>query len=133
MMTCQVFYARETDGTRQSSAARRNGIRTALKGVLETHGLHGEVFVRLLHESEMALAHTVPRLKAETKRKVNIVKCVGKHHQALLTEICGVIDQADYDVVHADMDRDAAGLDINVFYIQHKNGRLLPPYLYPLP
>jgi len=115
----EVFYARESDGGRATTCARRNTIRDELHKVLESHGLHGEVFVRLLHESEMAIAHTIPRL-GENKDIMCVVKCVGKHHKELLHEICDTIDAEELDVVHADMDVSEAG-DINVFYVQKKD------------
>ena len=116
----EVFYAREVDHTRATSADRRNEIRTSLHKVLEDHNLHGEVLVRLLHESEMALAHSVPRLDQQQKQMINIVRCVGKHHKELLHEICDVLDAQECDVVHADMDTTTPGVDVNVFYIQNK-------------
>ena len=121
----ELFYARECDGSRQSSATRRTQIQRELHAVLEAHNLHGEVLVRLLHESEMALAHSVPRLDMEQKQLISIVRCVGKHHKELLHEICDVLDEEACDVVHADMDTTTPGVDCNIFYIQHKDKTLI--------
>ena len=116
-----VFYARESDGSKATSAKRRHEIKVALHGLLETHELHGEVLVRLLHESEMALAHSVPRLDPQTKKTITIVKCVGKHHKELLHEICDQFDEQGCDVVHGDIDTDTSGQEVDVFYIHKRD------------
>ena len=121
----EVFYARESDGSKATTAERRSEIQVALRGLLEAHGLHGEVLVRLLHESEMALAHSVPRLDSNAKKKISVVKCVGKHHKELLHEICSTFDANGCDVVHGDIDTDASGQEIDVFYIQKRDATAL--------
>lgn len=122
----ETFYARENDGSRKTDAARRTEISENLRKVLDTHNLHGEVLVRLLHESEMALAHTVPKLDdIKDKERVSVVKCVGKHHKQLLGEICEYIDRSKCDVIHADMDTTSDGKDVNIFYISRTDSAVI--------
>ena len=47
----------------------------------------------------------VPKLTSSLKARVNIVKCVGKHHKELLHEICDHFDAEQLEVISAGMDR----------------------------
>jgi len=113
----ETFYARESDGTKYTTAKRRHAITAALREVLHNHSLHGEVIVRVLHESEIALLHTVPKLDQSKRAQVNIVRCVGEHHKELFHEILDYFDEIGYDVMHADMDMDNKNQENTVFYV----------------
>ena len=45
---------------------------------------------------------------------------MGEHHKELLHEVCDLIDDSECDVLHADVDRDAKGIEVCIFYILHK-------------
>ena len=120
----ETFYAREADGSRLTDATRRREIQARLRQILVSHNLHGEVLVRLLHESEMQMVHTVPKIDAAVREQVNIVRCVGKHHKELLHEICDHFEAIGLVVMHADIDTDMRGRDVNVFYVRREDGRL---------
>ena len=66
----EVFYAREADGSKATSADRRKEIQKALSQVIKNRHVHGEVLVRMVHESEMAIGHMVPRLAQKVKEQV---------------------------------------------------------------
>ena len=118
----EIFYAREADGSKWTSAKRRNDIQMALKKCLKSHHLHGSVLVRLIHESEMIMVHKAPKLSVEVSDKVQVVRCAGQHHAELLHEICDYFDDADLEVVHAEMDTgETKDQDVNIFYIKRED------------
>jgi len=118
----ETFYARESDGTKYTTAKRRHAITAALREVLHNHSLHGEVIVRVLHESEIALLHTVPKLDQSKRSQVNIVRCVGEHHKELFHTILDHFDEVGYDVMHADMDMDNKNQENTIFYLMLPEG-----------
>jgi hypothetical protein len=105
-----------------TNAARRTEIASKLKQVLREHELHGEVLVRLLHESEMALVQSVPKFSKSIQSKISVIKCKAKHHKDLLNQICALLDGAAFEVSHASVDTDIKGLETAVFYIQRNDG-----------
>ena len=110
-----VFYAREADGTHQFSTARRHEIKAGLERIVHEHGLHGTVVLRVVHESEMRLAHMVPKFDHEDM--VQLIKCTGAHHMELLHEIFDMLHEAKFDVVHAEMDETPTGQEEHVLYV----------------
>jgi len=114
---CEIFYARESEVDKVTTAERRHDIQSSLRQVLAEHQLRGEVMVRVLHPTEIALVHTVPKLEQSLKARVNVVKCVGKHHKELLHEICDHFDAENLEVIHADIDQEE-GEDVHTFYIK---------------
>ena len=117
-----IFYAREADGTHQFSATRRMSIKEALEKIFHDHSLHGTVMVRAVHESQMTLAHKLP--KFEHEENLLVVKCTGAHHKELLHEICDTLHASELDVVHAEMDTNPQGLEEHVLYTSRRDGRL---------
>jgi hypothetical protein len=62
----EVFYVKEnTTGSQYVTPERRWEIEQALHQVLDSHGLHGIIIVRMTHESEMNLAQKVPALAGQ--------------------------------------------------------------------
>jgi len=122
---CETFYARESDPSApRTTAKRRHSVQNALREVLNEHHLHGEVMVRILHSSEMALVHTVPKLNNDQRESVLVVKCTGKHHKELLHEICDHFDVSNLEVLHAEVDHED-GQDVNIFYIKRADGSVM--------
>jgi len=115
----EVFYVREnTTGSQYVTPERRAEIEQALHQVLDAHGLHGIIIVRMTHESEMNLAQKVPALAGQNSSlSIHVIKCTGKHQKELLSNICDTIDEHDLEVMHADMHVDETGLDVNTFYV----------------
>ena len=109
-----IFYAREADGTHQFSATRRAEIKGAFDNLSHAHGVHGTILLRVVHESQMSIAHKLPKFDHE--ERVVSVKCTGDHHKELLHEICDVLHAAKLDVIHAEMDTNAQGLEEHVLY-----------------
>jgi len=118
-----MFYARESDTGVKVNSERLHKIKDALRAVMHEHHLHGEVMVRALHASEMALVHTVPKLDEDAK-VVSVVKIKGSHHKELLHEICEYFDNEAIDIVHAELDQED-GHDVNLFYIKKVDGTVL--------
>lgn len=115
----EVFYARESDGSRLTSSKRRHEIQHALQTILKEHNLHGEVLVRLVHEQGTIGGQTrAPRFKDQ--EAISVVKCSGRHHKDMLHAVCDVIEAQKYDVIHADITPSSTGFDKNTFYIRHK-------------
>uniref|UniRef100_A0A7S2NN70 Cation/H+ exchanger transmembrane domain-containing protein n=1 Tax=Haptolina brevifila TaxID=156173 RepID=A0A7S2NN70_9EUKA len=102
----EVFYMKERDEGKWTDAARRDEIRTKLVMLLKDKKLHGEVIVRTMHASEVALVHTLPKFTAEQKESAIIVKCSGKSHQSVLHELVEYFAEDDYEVLHAEIDSD---------------------------
>jgi len=119
---CETFYARDLDmlAKARSPSERRHEIQAALEEVLKVEQLHGEVMVRILHPSEMALVHTVPQLDDAMRQTTSVVKCCGTHHKALLGEICDHFDSVQIEVIHMELDLED-GQDVSLFYIRKED------------
>lgn len=122
---CETFYMKETEKGKRTDAARRAEIKSKLRTLIkDKHHLHGEVMVRVMHASEMALVHTVPKLTKEQRESAIIVKCCGKHHKELLHEMCDFFDDNDLEVLHAEIDQEM-GEDIILFWAQRSDSMVI--------
>jgi len=122
---CETFYMKETEKGKRTDAARRAEIKTKLRTLIkDKHHLHGEVMVRVMHASEMALVHTVPKLSKEQRESAIIVKACGKHHKELLHEMCDFFDDNDLEVLHAEIDQEM-GEDIILFWAQRSDSMVI--------
>ena len=119
-MEREVFYVREavedTEHRGEFALARRNQVKEVLKSVLESHKIEGTVMVRIIHENELPHTHEVVRFNDQ--ENVTIITCSGTHHQQLLHEICDQLFEDELDVLHADVDQDASGVETHTFYVQ---------------
>merc|ERR1719409_1686444 len=114
------FYVREVDKSRVTDGERRNEIKLKLCQLLKKHRLHGEVMVRTMHASEMAILHTLPKLNAAQKESAIIVKCSGKHHKDLLHEMIDHFTDELLEVLHAEVD-DENGEEVILFWLKHEH------------
>jgi len=114
------FYVRETDKSKVTDSERRNEIKLKLTQLLKKHKLHGEVMVRTMHASEMAILHTLPKLTSAQKESAIIVKCSGKHHKDLLHEMIDHFTEEMLEVLHAEVD-DENGEEVILFWLKHEH------------
>lgn len=88
--------------------------------LLKNHKLLGEVMVRTLHASEMAILHTLPKLTSTQREVAIIVKCSGTHHKDLLHEMIDHFTEVELEVLHAEIDQEN-GEEVILFWLQHEN------------
>ena len=119
----EIFYAKETDNSKKKmiTPKRRAEIRQGLMKIMHELNLHGECMVKVIHESEAQVMHTVPHFDAN--ERVCVVKCVGKHHKEMLHEICDLFaEDFKLDVLHAEVDVKDSG-DEHIFYVERTDER----------
>ena len=119
----EIFYAKETDASKKKmiTPKRRAEIRQGLMKIMHELNLHGECMVKVIHESEALVMHTVPTFDAN--ERVCVVKCVGKHHKEMLHEICDLFaEDFKLDVLHAEVDVKDSG-DEHIFYVERTDER----------
>jgi len=120
------FYLRETDKNLITNSKRRTDIKDKLTALLKKHLLHGEVMVRTLHSSEMAIVHTLPKLTHAQKETAIIVKCSGTHHKDLLHEMIDHFTEEFLEVLYAEIDQEN-GEEVILFWLKHEDDKKMEP------
>eukprot|EP00941_MAST-03F_sp_MAST-3F-sp1_P002218 g2218.t1 len=117
-----IFYCRDSDG-QPISATRRAEIREKLHHIFEVHELKGEAMLKMVHPDEAICARTVARF--QTDESVLVVHSTGKHHPDVLHQMCDILHEQGYDVVHAEMDHHGT-TDDTIFHVASKKRGHVP-------
>merc|ERR1719161_1050136 len=120
----EVFYARESDGTRWTKAERRHEIQQALQQLLADHHEHGEVVVMLRHESAASVARIKPQLDSHAAGTVALVEAEGSHHKEMLPKMIELINGSGLAVIHGDIESEE-GREFIVLYVHRTDHKTI--------
>jgi hypothetical protein len=121
----EVFYAREADSTHQFSQWRRAEIQGRIEQIIHNHELKGTVIVRILHQHEMKISKVLPKINNE--ERVVVLKCTGTHHVDLLHEICDILYEQEFDVLHSMLDTNDQGTQEHIMHIERNDTQAMNP------